>query len=86
MTVSTGAQAYLGARAAVPFGDMMIDGVPRGAGCATALSFGAVQQERLAAVPVRERVARASGSAGSLRLQATVGLLDWRECVVAQGA
>jgi len=35
VSVSAGAQAYLGARAAWPFGDMMIDGVPRGAGVQT---------------------------------------------------
>ncbi len=44
VTVSAGAQAYLGARAAWPLGDMMIDGVPRGARCADALSFGAAQR------------------------------------------
>ena len=86
VTVSAGAQAYLGARAAVPFGDMMIDGVPRGAGCAAALSFEADQQEHLAAVPVRERAARASGSAGSSRLRPRCGSLERGECVLAQGA
>ena len=86
VTVSAVAQAYLGARAAEPFGDMMIDGVPRGAGCAAALSFGAGQQELLAAVPVQEQAARASGSSGSSRLRPRCGSLDRRECGVAQGA
>jgi len=61
---SAGAQAYLGARAGTPLGDMMIDGVPRGAG-ADAQSFGAGQlREVLAAVPVQERPARHQGVDG----------------------
>src|SRR4051795_13323022 len=49
-------------------------GVPRG-GCVDALSFEADQREVLAAVPVRERPARASGIDGQGASPATVRLI-----------
>lgn len=67
VAMSAGAQAYLGARTVRPLGDMMIDGVPRGARCADAQSFEAVQHVVLAAVPFLERSARHQGSAGRTR-------------------
>ena len=78
VTVSAGAQAYLGARTARPFGDMMIDGVPRGGRCADALSFEAAQREVLAAVPVREPAARHQGR--------RAGRVDGHGMVQATGA
>ena len=90
MAVSAGAQAYLGARTVRPLGDMMIDGVPRGARCADARSFEAVQRVVLAAVPIRERAARHQGIGGQERVDGhghgNGGLCDRREGVVAQGA
>jgi len=86
VSVSAGAQAYLGARAAWPFGDMMIDGVPRGAGVQTLCLSRPSSREVLAAVPFWERAARHQGSAGRTRRRARRGSCDRRERVVAEGA
>jgi hypothetical protein len=86
VAVSAGARAYLGARAAEPLGDMMIDGVPRGARCAAAQSFEAVQRECWQQCLFGNGLHGIRGLAGRSRRRPRRGSRDRREGVVAEGA
>ena len=91
VTVSAGAQAYLGARTGgVPLGDMMIDGVPRGAGVQPLSLSGPSSVGGAGGSACSGTGCTASGIGGQVASSAPawrgVGSGDRRERVVAEGA